>query len=132
MTSAPPASLKHVSFLSADADAVSAFYQQLGAQVHKDLTTSEGMRRLVLGFPGGGKLQFFQATGQAPSPHPGWQEHIALYLGDLEASIGQLKASGAAFTRDLTLSPSGNPMAFVLDPDGRQVELLQAGPLSLE
>ena len=49
-----------------------------------------------------------------------------MFVGDLEASVGQLKASGAVFARDLTLSPSGNPMAFVLDPDGRQVELLQA------
>ena len=130
MTSAPPtASLKHVSFLTADADAVSAFYRQLGAQVHKDLITSEGMRRLVLGFPGGGKLQFFQAAGESPAPHPAWQEHLALYLGDLEAGVKQLKASGAVFSRDLTLSPSGNPMAFVLDPDGRQVELLQAEAL---
>lgn len=126
MTSAPPARLKHVSFLSADADAVSAFYSQLGAQVHKDLITSDGLRRLVLGFPGGGKLQFFQAAGEVPTPHPGWQEHIALYLGDLEASVEQLKTSGAVFARELTLSPSGNRMAFVMDPDGRQVELLQA------
>lgn len=130
MTAAPPASLKHVSFLTADADAVSAFYGQLGARVHKDLTTSEGLRRLVLGFPGGGKLQFFEATGETPRPHPGWQEHIALHLSDLTASVKQLRASGVVFTRELTLSPSGNPMAFVLDPDGRQVELLQAGPPS--
>jgi len=126
MTSAPPTRLKHVSFLTTDADAVSAFYVQLGAQVHKDLITPEGMRRLVLGFPGGGKLQFFQAAGESPRPHSGWQEHIAVFVSDLEASVGQLRASGAVFARDLTLSPSGNPMAFVLDPDGRQVELLQA------
>ena len=126
MTTAPPARLKHVSFLTADADAVIAFYGHLGARVHKDLVTSEGLRRLVLDFPGGGKLQFFQAAGEAPRPHPGWQEHIALFLSDLEASARQLKAGGTVFSRELTLSPSGNPVAFVLDPDGRQVELLQA------
>lgn len=131
MTAAPPPTrLKHVSFLTADADAVSAFYGQLGARVHKDLVTSEGFRRLVLGFPGGGLLQFFEVAGEAPQPHPGWQEHIALYLGDLGTSVGQLRASGAVFARELTLSPGGNPVAFVIDPDGRQVELLQAGPLS--
>ncbi|TSA83693.1 VOC family protein [Deinococcus detaillensis] len=123
---APQASLKHVSFLTANADAVIAFYLLLGAELQKDLRTSEGFRRVVLGFAGGGKLQFFEADTELPRPHPAWQEHIALHVSDLSASIQQLKERGAAFSRELTLSPSGNPMAFVLDPDGRQVELLQA------
>ena len=120
----PTAILKHVSFLTADADAVIAFYTSLGASVQKDIQVEAGLRRVVLGFEGG-KLQFFQMPGEAPRPHPAWPEHIALHLSDLEASILALQASGVTFSRELTLSPSGNPMAFVLDPDGRQVELLQ-------
>jgi len=153
--------LKHVSFVTAHPDAVRSFYTLLGAEVSKDLRTSEGFRRLVLSFEGGGKLQFFErppAPGEtspsepgsphtevqtnlqdwpdspvsasqllhpaSPDPHA-WMEHVALYLPDLEASIRALKARSVPFVRDLTLSPSGNPMAFVLDPDGRQVELLQ-------
>lgn len=119
--------LKHVSFVTADADAVIAFYTALGAEVTKDLWTLEGYRRVVLTFEGGGKLQFFQAADERPAPHASWMEHVALHLSDLHGSIERLKAQGTVFTRDLTLSPSGNPMAFVLDPDGRQVELLQAG-----
>ena len=117
--------LKHVSFLTADADAVIAFYASLGASVQKDLQVEDGLRRVVLGFEGGGKLQFFQMPGEVPRSHPAWPEHIALHLSDLTASVLALQASGATFSRELTLSPSGNPMAFVLDPDGRQVELLQ-------
>ncbi len=118
--------LKHVSFLTADAQAVIDFYGLLGAEVLKDLTTDEGLRRVVLGFSGGGKLQFFQASGEEPRPHPGWQEHIALHLTDLPGSLDDLRRRGVHFARELGLSPSGNPLAFVLDPDGRQVELLQA------
>lgn len=152
--------LKHVSFVTADADAVAAFYTGLGAVVSKDLLTAEGFRRLVLSFEGGGKLQFFalpSAAQPTPSPagsgpnrnlqtslqdvldHPAaasrvlypeqpqhaWMQHVALYLPDLKASVARLKAQGVTFARELTLSPSGNPMAFVLDPDGRQVELLE-------
>ena len=58
--------LKHVSFLTADAQAVIDFYGLLGAEVLKDLTTDEGLRRVVLGFSGGGKLQFFQASAKEP------------------------------------------------------------------
>ncbi|GGR02026.1 VOC family protein [Deinococcus ruber] len=147
--------LKHVSFTTASADAVIRFYTGLGASVSKDLVTSEGWRRLVLSFEGGGKLQFFEVPPTATQPtqaaevretqpgehvlpshpapassllHPSnaWMEHVAVYLPDLSAAVAALKAQGVTFARDLTLSPSGNPMAFALDPDGRQVELLQA------
>lgn len=128
--------LKHVSFVTDHPDAVLAFYTLLGAEVSKDLRTSEGFRRLVLSFEGGGKLQFFERPPAlrepaSPLPHPAssdphaWMEHVALYLPDLNAGLQALRARGTLFVRDLTLSPSGNPMAFVLDPDGRQVELLQ-------
>jgi lactoylglutathione lyase len=118
--------LKHVSFITADADATIRFYSGLGATVTKDLWTSEGFRRVVLSFEGGGKLQFFQASDERPSPHASWMEHIALHLPDLNGSIERLRAQGTVFTREPGLSPSGNPLAFVQDPDGRQVELLQA------
>ncbi len=155
--------LKHVSFVTADADAVRSFYSLLGGVVSKDLITDEGYRRLVLTFGGGGKLQFFERPagrpGAAATPpgdgreawklqtnlqdhpdlpapasqllHPdslAWMEHVALHLPDLDASLARLRAMGVIFSRERTLSPGGNPMAFVLDPDGRQVELLQAEP----
>lgn len=121
--------LKHVSFLTAHPDAVIAFYTLLGASVSKDIVTGEGFRRLVLSFGGGGKLQFFQPPAAPERPALpedfAWMEHVALYLPDLNAGVAALRARGVTFARELTLSPSGNPMAFVLDPDGRQVELLQ-------
>lgn len=164
--------LKHVSFVTGNADAVAAFYASLGATVSKDILTAEGFRRLVLTFEGGGKLQFFGLPGPeqptrssdpdrpardvpekpiqtnlkdlhdrpaaasrllhpeqahaAEQPEHAWMEHVALYLPDLKASVAQLRAQGVTFARELTLSPSGHPMAFVIDPDGRQVELLES------
>ena len=119
--------LKHVSFVTANADAVRAFYTGLGAEVRKDVVTPEGFRRLVLAFEGGGKLQFFEQPGASPQRkvlHP-WMEHVALHLPDLTARLEELRARGVTFSRELTLGPGGTPMAFVLDPDGRQVELLE-------
>ena len=78
------------------------------------------------------------SPGQHPAPphpasalrllHPShaWMEHVALRVPDLHAALERLRAQGTAFARELSLSPSGNELAFVLDPDGRQVELLQA------
>ncbi|ADV68698.1 VOC family protein [Deinococcus maricopensis] len=118
--------LKHVSFLTRDADATLAFYTLLGAVTEKDVLTTEGFRRVVLAFTGGGRLQFFQVGGETPTPHPAWQEHVALVVPDLRARVDTLRTQGVTFTRALTLSPGGRDLAFVLDPDGRQVELLQA------
>ena len=117
--------LKHVSLLTRDLPAVLAFYVRLGGQVEKDLVTAEGHRRGVVRL-GGGRLQFFQVEGELPAPHPHWAEHVALHVRGLRDLLPELRAAGVPVTRDLQPSPGGRDMAFVLDPDGRQVELLEA------
>ncbi|MFW8627579.1 VOC family protein [Deinococcus sp. ME38] len=117
--------LKHVSFLTRDLNATVAFYETLGGVTEKNLTTPEGYLRAVLRL-GEGRLQFFQIPEQAPAPQPHWAEHIALHVTGLRALLPTLRAGGVTVTRDLQPSPGGRDMAFVQDPDGRQVELLEA------
>lgn len=117
--------LKHVSFLTGDLGAVLAFYTRLGGVVEKELTTAEGFQRGVVRL-GEGRLQFFEVPGERPTPHPHWAEHVALHVTGLRARLSELRAAGVTVTRDLQPSPGGRDMAFVLDPDGRQVELLEA------
>lgn len=116
--------LKHVSFLTRDLGAVLAFYERLGGVTEKQIVTAEGHGRGTLRL-GEGKLQFFEVASEAPSPHPHWAEHIAVYVRGLRQLLPQLRAAGVVVTRDLQPSPSGRDMAFVQDPDGRQVELLE-------
>ncbi|WP_034385215.1 VOC family protein [Deinococcus sp. YIM 77859] len=115
--------LKHVSFLTSDLRAVLAFYTRLGGVVEKEQRTPEGLYRGVVRL-GEGRLQFFELPGETPAAHAHWAEHVALHVSDLRALLPQLRASGTVITRDLQASPGGREMAFVLDPDGRQVELL--------
>ncbi len=117
--------LKHVSFITTHPDEVLRFYTALGATVIKDITTHEGYRRIVLRFVGGGKLQFLVIEGEQRAPYPHWAEHIALILPDLTTSLARLQTQDAGLSRAVQASPSGRAMAFVIDPDGRQVELLQ-------
>ncbi|MDV6373818.1 VOC family protein [Deinococcus arenicola] len=123
--------LKHVSFVTADLDATLAFYGRLGGVTEKNIITPEGHRRGVLRLSNaqgdGSRLQFFQVQGETPHPHPHWAEHVALHVTGLRTLLPALRAAGVTISRDLTPSPSGRDMAFVLDPDGRQVELLEAG-----
>ncbi|MFC4639644.1 VOC family protein [Deinococcus hohokamensis] len=116
--------LKHVSFLTGDLPAAVAFYERLGAVIEKRAVTPEGYDRAVLRL-GEGRLQLFEVTGETPRPHPHWAEHVALYVSGLRALLPELRAAGVRVTRDLQPSPGGRDMAFVLDPDGRQVELLE-------
>ncbi|RJF71933.1 VOC family protein [Deinococcus cavernae] len=116
--------LKHVSFITRDLSATLAFYGRLGGVTEKDILTHEGYRRGVLRL-GEGKLQFFQIAGETPQVHPRWPEHIAVYVTGLRDLLPQLRAAGVNVTRDLQPSPGGRDMAFVQDPDGRQVELLE-------
>ncbi|MEF2279269.1 VOC family protein [Deinococcus sp. YIM 134068] len=117
--------LKHVSFLTRDLTATLAFYARLGGVVEKDVTTPEGFRRGVVRL-GGGRIQFFQIGTETPNPHSHWAEHIALHVSGLRDLLPNLRAEGVPVTRDLQPSPGGRDMAFVQDPDGRQVELLEA------
>ena len=84
----------------------------------------------IPGHPAAASQLLHPATAHPTAAHPAaaqhaWMQHVALYLSDLEASVARLKAQGVTFSRELTFSPGGNKMAFVLDPDGRQVELLE-------
>ncbi|UBV43348.1 VOC family protein [Deinococcus taeanensis] len=117
--------LKHVSFLTRNLNATLAFYTRLGGTVEKQVVTSEGYGRAVLRF-GEGAVQFFEVPGETPAPHAHWAEHIALHVRGLRDLLPTLRNAGVAVTRDLQSSPGGRDMAFVLDPDGRQVELLEA------
>ncbi|ABF46007.1 Glyoxalase/bleomycin resistance protein/dioxygenase [Deinococcus geothermalis DSM 11300] len=121
-----PLMLKHVSFLTRNLAATLAFYARLGGVVTKTEVTAEGFQRGVVRL-GEGRLQFFEVPGEAPAPQKHWAEHIALEVADLRTRLSELRAAGVTVTRDLQPSPSGRDMAFVLDPDGRQVELLEAG-----
>lgn len=116
--------LKHVSFVTSNINRILAFYQRLGGEVNLNMTTHDRLQRGVIAF-GKYKLQFFEIPNEHPTPHHHWAEHIALYVSDLNAILNELEADGVIITRELQLSPSGNKMAFILDPDGRQVELLE-------
>ena len=117
--------LRHVSFVTAQPDRITQFYGALGATLTKDLVTAEGYRRLVLEWAGGGKLKFFAIAGETPAPHSHLAEHIALILPDVHGSLTALQRLGVTLSRGVQPSPSGRPMAFVQDPDGRQVGLLR-------
>jgi glyoxylase I family protein len=114
-----PLGVHHVSVNVADVDAAVAFYvDQLGMTVRTD--------RPDFGFPGAwldaGEQQLHLIGGSVPASEG---QHFALRVADLDATIAELRASGARIS---DASPVGTGrQAFITDPSGNLVELHQTG-----
>lgn len=117
--------LHHASLVIADTQVAAAFYGD-----HLGLAPLE---RPDLGFPG---LWYDLGSGQAlhllqvPNPDPtergvrcGQDRHLALRVRGLEALAAHLEGAGIPVER----SRSGRPAAFVRDPDGNAIELIEDG-----
>ena len=58
--------------------------------------------------------------------------HICLEVGDIDAELRELQAAGVALIRDKQMGADGNWQAWIEDPDGHRIELMQMMPDSLQ
>jgi catechol 2,3-dioxygenase-like lactoylglutathione lyase family enzyme len=58
-------------------------------------------------------------------PEPGGWNRFVLEVEDLDATVGSLRAAGAAFRNDVVRGPGGKQI-LAEDPDGNVVELFEA------
>jgi catechol 2,3-dioxygenase-like lactoylglutathione lyase family enzyme len=118
-----------VRYIVDDVDAAIDFYcERLG--FHEDMhpaptfaMLSRGDLRLVLtapgGDPGGG-----QAMPDGTMPEPGGWNRFQLEVGDLEATVEDLRRHGARFRNELVAGVGGKQI-LVEDPSGNPVELFE-------
>ena len=72
---------------------------------------------------------FPEARGpQAPDEDANGLNHICLEVDDIEAVIAGIEAAGVELFRPLTTGADGNRQAWVKDPDGNRIELMQMNP----
>jgi len=118
-----------VRYIVHDVDAAIAFYcSHLG--FHEDMhpapafaMLSRGDLRLVLSAPNanaGGGQSMPDGTRQSPG---GWNR-FAIEVGDLETTVGDLRAAGVRFRNDIVTGVGGKQI-IVEDPSGNPVELFQ-------
>lgn len=67
---------------------------------------------------------------------PGWNangmNHMCLAVDDIKALVGEIEAAGIPLLMPLKLAVDGNWQAWIEDPDGNRIELMQMDPNSLQ
>ena len=58
--------------------------------------------------------------------------HICLEIGDIDLALRELQAAGVPLIRDKQMGADGNWQAWIEDPDGHRIELMQMMPDSLQ
>jgi catechol 2,3-dioxygenase-like lactoylglutathione lyase family enzyme len=118
-----------VRYIVDDVDAAIDFYcERLG--FHEDMhpaptfaMLSSGDLRLVLTAPGGGPGGG-QAMPDGTMPEPGGWNRFQLEVGDLEATVEDLRRHGARFRNEIVAGVGGKQI-LVEDPSGNPVELFE-------
>ena len=118
-----------VRYIVDDVDAAIDFYcERLG--FHEDMhpaptfaMLSRGDLRLVLTAPGGGPGGG-QAMPDGTMPEPGGWNRFQLEVGDLEATVDDLRRHGARFRNEIVAGVGGKQV-LVEDPSGNPVELFE-------
>lgn len=72
-------------------------------------------------------------TARAPeSWHANGMTHLCLMVDDLNTVVDELKAKGVTMLIEPKSGADGNSQAWLLDPDGNKIELMQMHPDSMQ
>ena len=118
----------HLSRSTGNLQAMLELYIALGCTLEKHVTDSvQGLERAVLKLPGSDAcLQFIQRESGPITPAGlDWPDHIAFHTPDLGLAMRTILAAGATLENGPYRTPSGSLVAFVQDPDGHRIELVE-------
>jgi lactoylglutathione lyase len=117
----------HISMRVSDPEKSKAFYQKLGFEVKKELKLQKFNSTLVfMGLPNGFEVELVHNWGneQKPELKDGFL-HLGLDVDDMESFLKTLRENGIAPLCPVNITPAGDRLCFIMDPDGYQIELVQ-------
>ena len=126
----------HAAFACHDLDAALRFYALLGLREAFRLDRDDGSPWLVYVHVAGDRFLELFTDGPAPDerPRPGnykfSYKHLCLLVDDLAAVVDDLRAKGVAIDHAPKRSRDANLQAWISDPDGNAIELMQIVPES--
>ena len=117
--------LIHVCLNVADAEESIAFYEQFGFEKSWSFTTPDGeTENHYVAADNGAELQLSETEGETEfEPGTAW-DHIALAVDDVDETVESVDHYGVV-EEPSAQPPAGSYTAFVEDPDGHVVELVQ-------
>ena len=119
--------LGHAAFAVHDVDASLAFYAKLGIKESFRLHRDDGSLMLVYLHISGDRFLELFPHGPDPNREIGRQSfmHLCLVVEDLQATVESLRVAGVAIDREPKLGLDSNWQAWIKDPDGNDIELMQ-------
>jgi lactoylglutathione lyase len=118
--------LAHLAFAANDLKKTLAFYAQLGLREAFRLNNADGSLMLVYLHVEGD--QFIEIFPNGPSLDPARRSsfmHVCLRVDDLQETITQLRNRGVIIRKEPSLGLDRNWQAWIKDPDGNDIELMQ-------
>ncbi len=123
--------LAHAAFAAADMDQTLAFYELLGIREAFRLHHDDGSLMLVYLHVAGDR--FIEVFPGGPEPDLNRQQsfmHLCLLTEDLRGTVEELRNLGVAIDRPPSVGLDTNLQAWIHDPDGNAIELMQLSPES--
>lgn len=83
--------------------------------------------------PGERRLNFFSSSCEQPADiMTNGVNHMCLAVDDLDATVAGIKAAGIALTSEIKTGLDHNRQAWLEDPDGNRIELMEMAANSLQ
>ncbi len=128
----PVTSLGHLNLRVADLDAMAHFYRdQVGFQEMTRLKRDNGDTWLIyLRITDDQYLELMTGaeTTMAPPDGPAGVTHFCFTIDDLDVEKARLSAAGIEMTTPITRGRDGNRGAWIVDPEGNRIELMEMAP----
>lgn len=118
--------LGHPAFAAHDLERSLAFYARLGLREGFRLHHADGSLMLVYLHVAGDRFIEIFPDGPVPDPERrGSFMHLCLLTDDLHALVEQLRREGVAIEQEPKVGLDHNWQAWIRDPDGNSIELMQ-------
>ena len=119
--------LAHIAFAAHDLEASLAFYASIGIPEAFRLHYPDDGRLMLVYLHVGGD-RFIEVFPHGPDPLPNRVQsfmHLCLLSDDLRADVEAFRAKGITIDKDVSLGLDHNLQAWIKDPDGNAIELMQ-------
>ena len=122
----------HPAFACYDLELTLAFYAKLGIHEAFRLLHDDGSIMLIYLHVGGDRFIEVFPGGPAPEEQSERQSfmHICLVVDGIEAFVEQIRAEGIAIDIEPNVGLDFNTQAWIHDPDGNRIELMEISPNS--